>query len=107
MQQMSQPLEPVFLGNDISFEELITRYSRQGFVDEKILLFLSSYDGIHTGMSLRTFKTKLNFLGLQKRRSGENWSRKLGRLSFGVAYFEAPGHTGEHTNQQDQIMYTM
>ena len=63
--QSAEHVEPVFLGNDISCEELITRYFRQGFVYEKILLFLSSYHGIH--MSLRTLKTKLNSLGLHRR----------------------------------------
>ena len=63
--QSAEDVEPVFLGNDISREELITRYFRQGFVYEKILLFLSTYHGIH--MSLRTLKTKLNSLGLHKR----------------------------------------
>ena len=60
-----QDVEPVFLGHEISCEELITRYFRQGFVYEKILLFLSNYHGIH--MSLRTLKAKLKSLGLQRR----------------------------------------
>ncbi len=63
--QPVQDVEAVFLGNKISCEELITRYFRQGFVYEKILLFLSNYHGIH--MSLRTLKAKLNSLGLQRR----------------------------------------
>lgn len=45
--QSAEDVEPVFLGNDISCEQLISRYFRQGFVYEKILLFLSNYHGIH------------------------------------------------------------
>ena len=49
-----QDVEHVFLGHEISCEELITRYFRHGFVYEKILLFLSNYYGIH--ISVRTLK---------------------------------------------------
>ena len=41
-----QDVEPAFLGHKISCEESISRYFRQGFVDEKILLFVSNYHGI-------------------------------------------------------------
>ena len=45
-----------------SEDELITYYSRQGFVYQKILLFLSTYHGIE--ISLRTLSMRLRSLGL-------------------------------------------
>ncbi len=48
-----------------SEDELITYYFRQGFVYQKILLFLSTYHGIE--ISLRTLSTRLRSLGLRRR----------------------------------------
>ena len=58
-----------------SEDELITYYFRQGFVYQKILLFLSTYHGIllflstYHGIeiSLRTLSTRLRSLGLRRR----------------------------------------
>ena len=48
-----------------SKEDLIKHYFRQGFADEKILLFLKQYHGID--ISLRTLSTRLRSLGLRRR----------------------------------------
>ena len=46
-------------------DELITRYFRQGFAYQKILLLLANYHGIE--ISLRTLNNKLRLLGLRRR----------------------------------------
>ena len=48
-----------------SEDKLITYYFRQGFVYQKILLFLSTYHGVE--ISLQTLSMRLRSLGLQRR----------------------------------------
>lgn len=70
-------------------DELITRYFKQGFAYQKILLFLSKYHGIE--ISLRTLHTKLRIIGL--RRKNNNYDLNAVRHSV-QEELDGPGCSG-------------
>lgn len=86
-----------------SEDELITYYFRQGFVYQKILLFLSTYHGIE--ISLRTLSTRLRSLGLRRRNVEFDVNRVSQRIQEEI---DGPGNSGgyrciAHTLQMEGL----
>ena len=86
-----------------SEDELITYYSRQGFVYQKILLFLSTYHGIE--ISLRTLSMRLRSLGLWRRNVEFDVNRVSQRIQDEI---DGPGNSGgyrciAHTLQMEGL----
>ena len=86
-----------------SEDELITYYFRQGFVYQKILLFLSTYHGID--ISLQTLSTRLRSLGLRRRNVEFDVNRVSQRIQEEI---DGPGNSGgyrciAHTLQMEGL----